>query len=285
MPDPTPPTNTPDNTPPAWYSSLDAEHIGHVQTKGWDKLEPGAAALELVKAHRSAELRLGVPAEQLLRLPRDTADADGWKSVWQKLGAPEKPEDYDFSSVDFDDESMTNTFRTMFRDTAAKLHLPKQAAEEMAKAVFKSIEDYGTAQQAIADGKTAEAREALTQNWGAEDSPRFKANMAIADRAAERLGVTVEVMEALKAGMGGAGVAELFHKIGVGLGEAKFFSDPGPGGRDVMTRDQAMARKEELLGTGKPGSGDQGFIDRYQKGDALARQEIAALNRLIAGAE
>ncbi len=277
-------TATTATTPPAqtWFSALDAEHIGFVQTKGYDKLDPQAAALKMATDYRQTEKYVGLPADQLLRLPKDTGDTEGWKAVYQRLGAPDKPEGYDFSSVEFDEEGLTTKFRDAFRDTAVKLNMPKQMAEEFAKAVHKAIGDHGESVAAIEAASLAEQRAELVKNWGPEDGTRFRGNMFVADQAAERLGVTPEQMEALKAGIGGSALAELFRKIGAGMGEDRMVRDPGQGGRDVMTRDQAIAKRVELLGDGRPGTGDVSFQKRYLEGDVAARREVSALTRLIA---
>jgi hypothetical protein len=267
---------------PSWYAGLDTEHVAHVQTKGWDKLDVAAAALEAVKAHRSAEKFVGVPADQVLRLPK-AEDTDAWGAVWKRLGAPEKPEGYDFTPVEFDDAALTTRFRDAFRETAAKLNMPKNMAEEFAKSVHKMIEDYGQSQTAEQTAMLAAEKAKLVESWGPEDGNRFKANAFIADRAAERLGVDAATMEKLREGMGTAAVAQLFNTIGKGLGEDRFVADPGQGGRDTMTQEQASSRIVELLGDGRPGTGDVKFQERYRTGDTAARREIRDLERIKLG--
>ncbi len=276
-------TATTTATGQTWFSAMPPEDIGYLQTKGWDKPEPTAAATEMLKAYREYETFRGIPQDQLLRMPKDTGDTEGWKTLMQKLGAPAKPEDYDFSAVKFDDEGLTTKFQGAFRDTAAKLNMPKSMAEEFAKAVHKTLGEHGESTAAIEAGRLAEDRAKLVENWGPEEGTRFRGNMFVADQAAERLGVTQEQMAALKDGIGGPALAELFRKIGAGMGEDRMVRDPGQGGRDVMTREQAVERRNSLLGTGVPGSGDTAFQERYMNGDVAARNEINALIRLIAG--
>src|SRR5262245_18251845 len=122
---------------PTWFTGMDADLIGHIQTKGWDKLSPEQAAVEITRAHRAAEQHVGVPADQILRLPKDANDAEGWKATFQKLGAPADAKDYDFSSVTFDDEALSIRFQNAFRETASKLNMPKGMAEEFARSVYQ----------------------------------------------------------------------------------------------------------------------------------------------------
>lgn len=271
-------------TPPAWYSTLDQEHVGHIQTLGWDKLDPAAAALEAIKAHRSANKMLGVPPEQLLRLPK-AEDTDAWGPVWQRLGAPEKPDGYDFSALAFDDEPTTTAIHNALREGAASMHMPKAMAEGLAKVFHKFVEDHGAAMAAETEAAQAEAMKQLTTEWGPEGSPRFQGNEQVANAARQRMGVTDEQYVKLQEALGRADALRFFQKLGAGLGEDKFVRDPGPGGRDVMTREQAMARRNELLGDGRPGSGDQAFIKRYMEGETAARREIQAILNILAGAQ
>lgn len=276
------PPVVPPVTPPAaaWFTGLDDIDKGFLQTKGWDKPAAVDGVKEMLKSYRELEGYRGVPVEQLLKVPKDATDEAGWKAVYKRLGAPDTPDGYDLTGVDLGDEGLTGKVRDAVRDAAAKFNVPKPMAEEIAKAVASAHGSHKVATEAEKTAALQVEQTKLRENWG----DNFTANMFVADRAAERLGVKPEVLEAMKEGMGGAAVAELFRSIGQGMGEDRFVRDPGPGGRDVMTREQAVSRKVELLGDGRKGTGDQAFQDRYMRGDAAARREVAALNQLIVGA-
>src|SRR6185369_761088 len=80
-------TTTAPATP--WYQGkVDAETIGHWDNKGWKKDDPIAVAIEASKQARELQRHFGVPADQLLKLPKDTTDEAGWRAVRQRLGAP-----------------------------------------------------------------------------------------------------------------------------------------------------------------------------------------------------
>src|SRR5881394_756652 len=50
-----------------------------------------------------AEKLVGVPADQVLRVPKDAADEKGWNAVWSRLGKPTDAKGYDFSDIKFAD--------------------------------------------------------------------------------------------------------------------------------------------------------------------------------------
>ena len=294
MPDPTPntpPTPTgPASAPPAetWFSGWAPEDVGYLQTKGWDKPDPAAAALETVKAYREFERFRGVPQSEIARVPTDANDAEGWKSLYRRLGAPDSPDKYDFSGVKFDDDRLTTKFHETLRATAAELNMPQTMAERVAKATAEVIEGYGQTVAQEMETRRAELKTALEANWG----QNFDAFRVVADRGAEAIatkmgaGFADKVPEllamAVENGMGEV-MTEMMRVIGAGLGEDRYVQDPS-GSRQALTPQQAVSSLQELLGNGKPGSGDADFQKRYINGDLEARKRVASLNAIIAAA-
>src|SRR5579872_1368236 len=94
-----------------WFKGVDADLQGYITNRGLDKLDVKAAALKAIEFHRNAEAKLGAPADRLLRIPTDAADAEGWGKIHTALGKPAKPENYDFSAVTDADEGFLNFAR------------------------------------------------------------------------------------------------------------------------------------------------------------------------------
>lgn len=263
--------------PPAtWYEgkTADAEIIGHIQTKGWDKKPVHEAALEAIKAHRDAEKYIGAPANQIIRLPTDPKDEAGWKGVWQRLGAPADAKDYDFTGIKTAaGTDIGEDVQGFVRAQAAALNMPKDNAKALAAALVKFTDDKITADAAERTAQIDVQRAELKKNWG----PNWDANLLTAKNAAAALGVSPETVAALEgmAGVGYAKVMEMFRTIGSKIGEDKFVTNPG-GGPGVMTREQAIAKKAELMN-------DSVWTERYLKGDNAAVREMTALNTLIVG--
>src|SRR5712664_2581436 len=89
-----------------WYqgvAGVDQEMVGHWQNAGWANKTPQELVVELTKSWKAAEKHVGVPADQIVRLPKDPKDELGWKQVWQRLGAPKEAKEYDFTPVKFAD--------------------------------------------------------------------------------------------------------------------------------------------------------------------------------------
>src|SRR5580693_1633942 len=84
-----------------WYqgAGADAETVGFWDNKGWSKDAPDKIAIEATKRARQLESHYGVPAEQLLKLPRADAGPEAWRSIHERLGAPKESKDYDFGDA------------------------------------------------------------------------------------------------------------------------------------------------------------------------------------------
>lgn len=256
---------------PAWYAGLDAVTIGTLQTKGWDKMEPAAAVAAAVTAHREAEGFIGIPKDQLLRMPKDAADEATASVMWARLGKPADAAGYKFEGVKFADGSdLDQSFADTMRTAALAANLPASAADRMTAAVVKYLDDSSSADGAEKAASLAAAQTALKANWGAN----FEANMFVAKSTAAKLGATPEQVTALEGVLGYDKVMELFRTIGTKIGEDKFVQNLNPAIPGVMSVEQATARKAELMR-------DSAWAARYLAGGAPEAREMAALIALI----
>jgi hypothetical protein len=259
-----------------WYQGVDgvdSEMVGHWTNAGWHTKSAAEVAREATKAWKAAEKHVGVPADQILRIPKDPSDESGWKAVHTRLGAPNDAKEYDFSSVKFSDGSaLEEGFVEAMRAKAFSLHLPKDAAVSMAQEVAKYLDSTKTSEKTELAGKLAAEKSALAKNWG----PNFEANKFVATRAVQALGLEPEVVNTLEGVVGYAKVMEMFRSIGERIGEHKFVTSQAPGAPGVMTRDQAVARKQDLMS-------DSVWSKSYMEGDKAKQREMLALSSIISG--
>ena len=257
----------------SWFAGADAETIGHLQTHGWHDKPAAEVALAAVKAHREAAKFIGVPPEQLVRLPANQADQTAMASVWERLGAPKDASGYDLSSVKFTDGTeLDPAFATFFKELAASYHLPKDTATAVAAQFTKYLDGQEAAGASEKTAELAAAHDRLSKNWG----NNLEANKFVAKQAAAALGVTPVEIEALEGLVGYDRVMEMFRNIGARTGEAKFVQGEHPVGNGVMTRDQAVSRRADLMS-------DKQWRDRWASGDKAAQREMLGLNVLISG--
>lgn len=254
-----------------WHDGkLDADLIGHAQNAGWKIDDPAALAAEAVKAHREARKFIGVPENQLLRLPTDAKDEAGWNSVWQRLGVPKDAKEYDLSAVKFaDGTAIDDAFADTIRQTAITNRIPKDAATAFAQSVVKFMEGADAAEAAEKTAKLNSEKAELAKSWG----PNADLNKLTAMQGAKRLGVSPEEIAALENVTGYSKVMEMFRKIGAGTSEDTFVDSKATA---PVTSASAQARLNEL-------QADKQWVDRLFKGDAAARREHDALIQQIMG--
>lgn len=260
-----------------WFNGkVESETIGYWQNKGYDVNDPVAVANGLTKAYREAESKLGVPSAQLIRVPVDpTKDHDGMKVVFQRLGMPLDPKDYDFPALKGADGKVANTaLESALRTVANEAFLPKDAAAKVAAAVVKYNTDTQTALEAEYAATLLKEKETIKTNWGVNEA----ANRVVAQRGAELLGLTREDLSALEKVAGYARVMEGLRNVGAKNGEDTFIRQPGGGADKIASVDQAKARVAEL-------KADTAWVARYLAGDATAKREMGDLMVIISSGQ
>jgi hypothetical protein len=267
----TPPVVTPPATP--WYQGVaDADAIGHWQNQGLADKTPAEIAIAMTKAHREAQRYIGIPADQIARIPKPDAPEADQAAFWQRLGAGKEAKDYDFAGVkDAAGNPIDTALADALRAAAVTARTPKAQADALAAAVVKYNDARTTETAAQKAAALITEKTALKTNWG----PNHDANMVIAKAAAAALGVTPEVVAALENQIGYSKTMDMFRNIGTKIGEDKFITSPAGGGK-MLTKEGAVSEKKNLMA-------DQAFSARLLKGDTAAARQMRELNVLIAG--
>ena len=253
-----------------WYDGADPALIAHLSTHGWDKKSEKEAALAAAQSHFQAQKLVGVSPDQLLRMPKDANDADGWQKVYEKLGVPKE---YKFEGLKFaDGKEPDKSYIDFIAQTAKDLHLTQNAAQDLAQRLIKSMDAAVSEETAEETAARQVAVDALRKEWG----PKWDANMFIAQRAAAAMGVTAEELGDAQKMMGYPKTMGMFLKIAAKIGEDALVKQDGPNGGNVMTRTQAEGKKSELLA-------DKAWAQRYTEGGKKELAEMTALNTIIVG--
>jgi hypothetical protein len=280
----TPPPVTPPPPAPEWHAGIEPELLGVAQNKGWKLTDPKEAFSAATKAYREAQKFVGIPPEELLRMPKPTAQPAELDAFWQKLGAPKDAKEYDFSGVKFSDGTDLDVgFADTMRESFAKMRMPKESAAEITRSFVKFMEGEDAKETAVMSGKVAQDKAALEKSWG----PNMEANMFVAKTTLGKLAAAAQLppekaqqaWDALSkvGGIGAATAMEMLRVIGARMGEDRFVSSgSGTNTGLPMTREAALARLTEL-------KADKAFVTRYIDGDVMARQEMNGLHAIIAG--
>jgi hypothetical protein len=261
-------------TPPApegWWSKLEEADRGFVTNRGWDKLDPGAAAAEALKAYRGSEkLRGGLASGDVVALPKQ-GDAEGAKEFWKKVGTPEKPEGYNFEGLQTKaGVAPEEGYLAAARAAAHATNMPAHMLREFMGHMQPWQDGIAERQQAQLTVDVQQQDRDLQLHWGA-NTPR---NKFIAARAMDTMNVSAEAIATADRAMGHVPFMDMFLEIGNLLGESRFVGGGGPVG--TMTADQAAARREQLMA-------DEGFRARWIKNGKQGPegQEMSDLIRIM----
>ena len=129
---------------------------------------------DFVKSYLSAQKIVGADK---IPVPNKFATEDDWKAVFNKLGAPEKPEDYKYS---FKEGEVDKELVSSFNQEAHKLGLLPQQAESLIK-YYNNITEGSSIQ---AEEKAAETRLNTENELKREFGPQYAKRLDQAKRLA-----------------------------------------------------------------------------------------------------
>ncbi len=262
-------TGVPPGPQVPWFDGFEAEIKGHMQNRGLDKLDPAAAALEAIKAHRAAEKRLGAPADELVRFPKEPGDA-AWNDVFKRLGKPDAPEGYDLGPLSSAEKPLSPELVSALQAAGHKANMAPAQLLAVADAFLKHQEGNAAKSAAEKSFQAAAEAEKLKANWG----PNYETNLFVAQRAAAVLGISPEAVAALEQVTGYSGVMETIRKLGVAMGEARVIQGQGPQQTGPMSADQAAERLAGL-------KHDTAWLNRWANGGSEEKREFEQLHRVI----
>jgi len=264
-----------------WYAGFDTETQNYIATRGLTDKDPSAAFLEAAKAHREAQAYIGVPKEQLLKLPKADAPPEEWDDVYAKLGYSKNADDYKLEGLKRGDGTdVDDSFKDFVRAQAADLKLSPAATAKFAEATLKHLEGGTAAQTAAQTAEATRALEQLRQSWG----PNFEANKVIADNAYAAMMAAAgfdqtrmtAAIQKLGETVGRAETMQMLLAVGQKLGEDRFVGGGGASGGTRYTAETAAARIAEL-------KTDSTFISRYLAGGNAETKEMNDLHLLAYG--
>jgi hypothetical protein len=238
---------------------------GYVENKGWTGAE------QMLDSYRNLEKSIGVPADQIVHMPKNAEDTEGWNSVYNRLGRPETAEEYQLTGPEVPEGTVDLTGD--LKEWAHEAGLSQQQAALIYEKYNGRLGEVAAEQQQYLD-EAAQAEEvALKKEWG----PAWDENIAAATRFRQRFGIDDTTIDKLEQALGLRGVLELTAQIGRGLGE---HVTPGGQGEDSgnglpfgMTPAAAKAKIEDLML-------DKDFMGQYTEGNAQANDRMVRLHTI-----
>ncbi len=251
-----------------WYEGLDEPILQHVQAKKWDTLDAPSAAKAIAQAHLAAQRFIGVPAEQIVRLPKGVDDPnfpDVYKRI-SEMGAPKDASGYSFAGV----EGITEEDAKFVSELAAELKLPVNSAASVAQKLVSRQASVASANAERTAVSTAAEQAVLRQTWGANyDLNDFRVN-----RVAEQLGWDKSVIDTLHATVGGTKVLNGLLSLASKMSEATFLKGETSTNSATMSKQEAAEAKDIWMK-------DEARVKKYLNGDMDERKYITGLDQVL----
>lgn len=202
-----------------WATSKGFKDVGAALHSGW-----------------SASKMVGVDKNDLIRVPRD-GDTEGFNALYDKLGRPASPEEYEFAAPE--GAEVDSGFRSAMASAMHEAGLTKAQAAKVAEAY---------AQHAMQDGEQTEeqynlsvqaAEQELKQVWGRG----YQRQESLAQAAVQEYQIPAEAIDAIESSIGYAQTMMLMARLGQSLGEDSFVASESPSGgmSNFSTPGQAKA--------------------------------------------
>jgi hypothetical protein len=257
-------TTTTTETPQgSWADKLDGEMKPWVSGMGLDKLPPDQALAKVLPMYRGAEQKLGIPADQVIRIPGKDAKPEDWRAVWSKLGAPENPDGYELPVPEGTDGSFAKTAAGWFHE----LGVPKSAAAAIAQKWNEHVAGMAGAETESWNKRFDEEMNALKGDWKGDE---FAKNSDLAKRVMRTGGWTPEQLSAMERALGPRAFLQGFAKFGGMVGEHRFV-EGSTNQQFGMSPEQAKQRINDL-------QNDKAWQASYLNGDADKKTEWTRLH-------
>jgi hypothetical protein len=274
-PAPAAPPSVPSPAPPpaAWYDGAPADVLTYWQNKGLDTANPRDFALQLTNQARNHERYIGVPAEQLLRLPQPTTPEADRRAFYDKLGVPTQAKDYDFTEVPIPEGvNVDGAYLDGMRQSFHKNNISKDAAAGLLSDLY-ALEGQQRAQREAADVvRLQQARGQLEREWGTN----LEANKALATIGQKKLGINNEEFEGLCYVWGEYKALDVLRMIGASAVTEDDFKEGTHATGAPTTVSGAQAEIDRMRT-------DQAFVARWMAGQKDAVDYMKYLHQIATG--
>jgi hypothetical protein len=249
----------------SWYSSFSTPELrGVVENKGWKSPE------DAVKSYSELQRLVGVPKERLLTLPEKDDDAEGWNSIYQRLGRPEKMEDYGLDKLQNSDPEYAKAIAEVMHRSGVS----KKQAQSIVEGHTKFLDGYLARQAEAQRIKNETETQQLRTEWADQYQPTVeRGGQAVKELWGDQADT---IMQALQDKLGVIGAAKAIAKLADKAGEGTFrTSGEGTGGNSGMgySPDGAKAEVARL-------KADPEFQKSFINGDVSARQKLSRLMQI-----
>lgn len=227
----------------------------------------------LAKSYKGQASMLGVPKDQLLRLPTE-GDEKSTREFYAKLGVPEKADGYTLKTPD--GAKVDAEFLNGFKEQAHKLGITPKQAQALVDWNIAVGAKQGEGASAAQAAETAERVGKIKTEWGQAFDQKVAGAQAAVNYLDEKAGLKGELKAALeRTGLGNEpAFAKLFDHLANNLREDGLLGK-ATGGETIESPVEARQQIDALYK-------DAAFMKVYNSPDKKDQAHIAAVQRMAA---
>jgi hypothetical protein len=246
---------------PFYATFENAELKEFAEKRGWKNNEA------VVKSYQELEKFQGVPKDQIIKVPKDAGDKEGWDQVYAKLGRPETADKYELPIPEGQDPAFAGEASKWMHDAG----ISKQAAQILAT----KWNEYIGNMQKTSIAKFQEQGQKELAELKAELGNGFDSTIESGRRLFQQVGIDTDTSNVLEGALGTGRYLKLMGKLGTLISESQFIDGVSGGSFNKMT--PAIARETMAVKIR-----DKEFQRRIASKDSAALKEWDDLNRAIA---
>jgi len=238
----------------SWNAGFDEETSAYVQNKGWQN------PADILNSYRALEKFQG-GSKNLLELPGLDAEPEAWDSVYNKLGRPESPDQYELNMPENGDNQLAN----WFKETAHKTGLTAKQAQSL----FESYNELAGSQSQEMQAQMAQRADQEVMDLKKEWGQGFDAQIDAGRRAVQSLGYDEAKLGEIEQKLGTGEMLRLFASVGSKMGEDSFVdggrSDAGFGITPAVARQQIADLKMDKQFMGEYLGGNPDAVSKMKR--------------------
>lgn len=221
--------------------------------------------------HGQAKL-LGVPKDQLLRVPTDDKP-ESWDPIYNKLGRPEKPDAYKLTLPE--GAKLNEELAKPLFETAHKLGVSQKQLDGLYGALAAEGQKQNVAATAKATADQAAAAQALKTEFGMAYDQKIATAVAAVAHLDKTLGLNGQLAKDLEAtGLGNhPGLAKVFAHLGSSLREDGLIGKAS--GTDQMS--SPTEAKQNIAALQQDTNFMAAYMDKRHTGHSAAMAKMSAL--------
>lgn len=260
----------------AWYEghNFSPEDIGFIQNKGWKD-----SPIKAIEGYKNLEKFHGVPADQILKLPKSFDDEGALDPVYDRLGRPASPDKYDIKlpeGVTVDDNRLKAA-----KEIGHKIGLNNKQIQALAEFDATYMGEAMKAHETEKAQKMELELGSLQKEWGTHFEERAELGRRFVRNSLPQ-GIDKEgTLAAIEDAIGTALTLKLFANAGEKTMKEHNIPDSSGDRPFGYTREQAAADRKSLMDELKA---DPSRLANYNKGVGPDIDKMTKINKILSGA-